>query len=128
MKKIPTIVVFVSLAALALQTAPAFSADAPKPAPKPASCDGTKVSEVTLTGAFLCAHCNFHIGNKCAPMFQAEGKKDAVKICPASKDADKLEAVGRNGKEKVEVKGVFRKTASGEEQLEVVSYKVLPKA
>jgi hypothetical protein len=118
---LPAAALFAALAA------PVSAGDAAKKSAS-ASCDGTKVSEVTATGAFLCAHCNFHIGNKCAPMFQAEGKKDAVKICPASKDADKLEAVGRNGKEKVEVKGVLRKTASGEEQLEVVSYKVLPKA
>ncbi|MFI5180202.1 MAG: hypothetical protein ACHQPI_02295 [Thermoanaerobaculia bacterium] len=117
----------VSSAALALSTVPAFATDAPKPAAKAAACEGTKVSEVTLTGAFLCAHCNLHVANACAPMFQAEGKKDVVKICPASKDADKLTTVGKYGNEKVEVKGVLRKTASGEE-LEVVSYRVLPKA
>ncbi len=116
----------VSLAA-ALALVPAFAAETPKPAAV-ASCDGTKVSEVTATGAFLCAHCNLHVADKCAPMFQADGKKDVVKICPASKDAAQLTTVGKFGKEKVEVKGVLRKTASGEEQLEVTSYKVLPKA
>jgi hypothetical protein len=119
--------VFFSAALLALVAAPVSAGDAAKKTAG-ASCEGTKVSDVTATGAFLCAHCNLHVAEKCAPMFQAEGKKDVVKICPTSKDADKLEAVGRNGKEKVEVKGVLRKTASGEEQLEVVSYKVLPKA
>jgi len=119
--------VFLAAALVSLSASSARAGDAAKKSAS-ASCDGKKVSEVTATGAFLCAHCNFHIGNKCAPMFLAEGKKDAVKICPASKDADKLESVGRNGKEKVEVKGVLRKTASGEEQLEVVSYRVLPKA
>jgi hypothetical protein len=125
MKKL---VMLVSAAALALSAAPAPAADAPKPAAKAAACEGTKVSDVTATGAFLCAHCNLHVAEKCAPMFQAEGKKDVVKICPASRDADKLTTVGKYGKEKVEVKGVLRKTAGGEEQLEVVSYRVLPKA
>jgi hypothetical protein len=118
----------VALAGVLALSAASFAADTPKPAAKAASCDGTTLSEVTATGAFLCAHCNLHVADKCAPMFQAEGKKDVVAICPASKDADKLTAVGKYGKEKVEVKGVLRKTASGEEQLEVVSYKVLPKA
>lgn len=115
-------------AALALSAAPAPAADTPKAGTKAAACEGTKVSEMTATGAFLCAHCNLHIADKCAPMFQAEGKTNVVKVCPASKDADKLTTVGKYGKEKIEVKGVLRKTAGGEEQLEVVSYKVLPKA
>ncbi len=121
---VPGAVALALAAALAL--APAFAAETPKPAA--ASCDGTKVSDVSATGVFLCAHCNLHVADKCAPMFQADGKKDVVKICRASKDADKLTTVGKFGKEKVEVKGVLRKTAGGEEQLEVTSYKVLPKA
>jgi hypothetical protein len=114
-----------SLVAFALT--PGLAAESPKPAAA-ASCDGAKVSEVTATGAFLCAHCNLHVAEKCAPMFQAEGKKDVVKICPASKDAARLTTVGKFGKERVEVKGVLRKSAAGEEQLEVTSYRVLPKA
>jgi hypothetical protein len=114
-----------ALVAFGIAPGSGLAADAPK---KPAACEGTKVSETTATGAFLCAHCNLHVAKSCAPMFRAEGKKDAVKVCPASKDADKLTTIGKFGAEKVEVKGILRKTAGGEEQLEVVSYRVLPKA
>jgi len=129
MKK-PSLVVLAAAAgslAAALALTPELAGESARPAAA-ASCDGTKVSDVTATGAFLCAHCNLHVAEKCAPMFQAEGKKDVVKICPASKDAARLTTVGKFGKERVEVKGVLRKSAAGEEQLEVTSYRVLPKA
>lgn len=125
MKKITLAVLAAAL--VSLSAASVLAGDAGKKSAG-ASCEGTKLTEVTATGAFLCAHCNLHVAEKCAPMFQAEGKKEVVKICPASKDAEKLTTVGKYGKEKVEVKGILRKTGSGEEQLEVVSYKVLPKA
>jgi hypothetical protein len=78
-----------------------------------AMCDGASKKDVAYTGRL--------VGEKGAPMFQAEGRADALAICPETKDLAGLETAAKDGA--LEVKGVLCKGKDGKEMLMVTSFK-----
>jgi hypothetical protein len=95
-------------------------ADAAKKDSK-SSCVAESKTEVVLTGKLLCEHCNLHRAEKCAAVFQAEGREGEIPVCPDTKDIEKLKGIGDHGKATVEVKGTLCKTKDGKQMLMIAS-------
>lgn len=106
------------------EKAAAKTADAS--ADKPAAghkCEGKeKAEEVILTGKLLCAHCNLHRSDKCAALFQAEGREGEIPLCSETKDVDKIKSAGDFGKATLEVKGKLCTGKDGKQELMITSF------
>ncbi len=86
-------------------------------ATRTAACNPAHDKEVTLTGKVLCEHCDLHTSKSCSPALVAEGRKEPLRICSASKDVPGMKSAGE-----VEVKGYLHAGPDGHEEIEVISF------
>jgi hypothetical protein len=72
-----------------------------------------EVSEVTLTGSVLCAHCDLQLESKCRKVFQeANDEKTVYGICPHT-DLDAVSAAAGEEKSPVKVSGKLARAEDG---------------
>jgi len=80
-----------------------------------------KKSAISLSGHVLCAKHDLKISDVCRPMFQADGSKDALPLCPDT-DVDAVQKASHDGKTLLDVKGFMCENKKGEKMLMVSTF------
>lgn len=84
-----------------------------------------KKTEVSMSGKVLCEHCDLHKKDSCNTVFQADGSKDYLQLCPDT-DVAAVKKAGKDGKATLEIKGFMCENAKGEKMLQISTF--TPKA